>query len=168
MGWQGLFIVAGVGVLIIAAGIGFQILQLIVSIIQRKQNLDTTGDPWNGRTLEWSTTSPAPVYNFALLPDVHDRDEFWAMKQPGAIAAAKPKYTDIQVPKNSPIGVFIAAAAFTFGFAVIWHIWWLMAAGLLAVVTLVIIRTTDDDTERTITAAEVATIEAGAAARRHA
>src|ERR1043166_3530626 len=81
VGWQQLFVVAGVGVAIIVAGVGFQILQLLVSIKQRRQNMDTTGDPWNARTLEWSTSSPAPIYNFALTPDVKNRDEFWALKQ---------------------------------------------------------------------------------------
>jgi cytochrome o ubiquinol oxidase subunit 1 len=141
---------------------------LIVSIVQRKQNLDTTGDPWNGRTLEWSVPSPAPIYNFALMPDVKDRDAFWAMKQTKTAALAKPKYVDILVPKNSPMGMFIAASAFVFGFAIIWHIWWLAVLALLAVITFIIVRTSDDDSERTITAAEVAAIETGLAKRRHA
>ncbi len=162
MGWQGLFIVAGVGVLVIGAGIGFQILQMIVSVWQRRDNLDTTGDPWNGRTLEWSTTSPAPLYNYAVLTEVHDRDPFWEAKQKSAIkASSKPKYEDIEMPKNSPMGIFIAGFAFLAGFAVIWHIWWLAVIGLIGVLTTIIIRTTDDDTEYTITAAEVEKMEGG-------
>ncbi len=81
MGWQCLFVVAGVGVVIIVFGVLFQIAQIIVSIKDRKQNLDTTGDPWNGRTLEWSTSSPPPVYNFAILPKVTTRDAFWQQKE---------------------------------------------------------------------------------------
>jgi len=160
MGWQGLFIVAGVGVLVIALGVGFQVLQLIVSIKQRKQHLDTTGDPWDGRTLEWSVRSPAPEYNFAILPVVAERDPFWATKQAGA-SLASPKYTDIEVPNNTGMGIFIAAFAFVFGFAIVWHIWWLALAGLLGVITLLIVRLTDDDTEHTITAAQLAALEAG-------
>ncbi len=80
-GWQPLFIVAAIGVALITLGVGFQMLQAIVSIKQRKQNLDTTGDPWNGRTLEWATASPPPVYNFAMIPKADARDPFWVGKQ---------------------------------------------------------------------------------------
>lgn len=158
MGWQGLFIVAAVGVCIIALGIGFQLLQLIFSIKDRKKNLDTTGDPWNGRTLEWATSSPAPAYNFAILPVVHSRDQFWADKQAKAATGA-PQYVDIRMPKNTSAGLIIAAFSFLVGFGAIWHIWWLAVAGLIGVVVSVIIRTTNDDTEQVITASEVEKIE---------
>lgn len=160
MGWQGLFIVSAVGVGVILLGIGFQLLQLGVSIWQRHQNRDITGDPWNGRTLEWSIPSPAPVYNFATIPVVHDRDAFWEMKQ--AKSLPKHRYEDIHLPKNSPFGLLIASAAFVFGFAIIWHIWWLTIIGFLLAVTLVIIKTSDDDSEYVIPAAEVKKLEAKA------
>ena len=159
LGWQPLFIVAGVGALIIAAGVGFQILQLIVSVWQRKDNLDTTGDPWNGRTLEWSTHSPAPTYNFAVLPAVTERDAFWVAKQAKQVAE-KPDYEAITMPKNTPLGMVIATFAFAFGFAVIWHILWLGIVGLFGVIITVIIRLSSDETEYTISAAEVAKMEA--------
>jgi len=164
MGWQGLFVVAGIGALIIAAGIGFQILQYIVSIRQRHQNLDPTGDPWNGRTLEWSTTSPAPVYNFAVEPEVRTRDAFWAMKHSKA-KHSEPEYEAIKVPKNSSVGLIIAGLSFVFGFAIIWHIYWLAPIVAAGIVLCVILRTTNDDTERTISAAQVAKIEAKAKER---
>jgi cytochrome o ubiquinol oxidase subunit 1 len=165
LGWQPLFIVAGCGVAVIAAGVGFQVLQFIVSIRQRASNLDTTGDPWNGRTLEWSTISPAPFYNFAVIPQVEGRDAFWAMKH----AKTKPQkveYTDIYVPKNSPMGLIIASFAFLFGFAMIWHIGWLAIIGLLGVIVSVVVRTSDDDSEYKLTAAKVEKMESEAAARR--
>ena len=161
MGWQWLFIVSGVGVLFISAGIGFQILQLAYSVWKRKENRDTTGDPWNGRTLEWSVPSPAPYYNFAVLSPVTERDPFWEAKQKaGSDRPAKQKYEDFEMPKNSPMGMFIAAFAFIFGFAVIWHIWWLVPLALLAVITTIAIRTLDDHSEYTVTAAEVEELEA--------
>jgi cytochrome o ubiquinol oxidase subunit 1 len=166
LGWQPLFIVAGSGVAIIAAGVGFQVLQFIVSILQRKQNLDATGDPWNGRTLEWSTSSPAPFYNFAVVPEVNERDAFWAFKQSKASQPKNAEYTDIYVPKNSPMGLIIASFAFLFGFAMIWHISWLAILGLVGVIIAVIIRTSDDESEYRLTAAKVAKIEAEAAAHR--
>jgi cytochrome o ubiquinol oxidase subunit 1 len=165
MGWQWLFIVAGVGVAVILAGIGFQILQLLMSYVQRDANRDTTGDPWGGRTLEWSTASPAPVYNFAIIPTVTGRDAWWQSKgnQPyGEVPYPRNlKYDDIHLPRNSGTGIIIAGVAFCFGFAVVWHIWWLAAFGILAVVTLIIIRTTTtDESEYRISAAQVAATEA--------
>ena len=157
LGWQGLFIVAAVGVAVVMAGIGFQVLQLIVSIRQRKLNLDTTGDPWDGRTLEWSTRSPAPFYNFATTPVVTDRDAWWAMKH--AKTKAKPHYEDIELPKNSGLGVCIGASALLFGFAVIWHITWLAPLGLLSIIACVIIRSNQDEIEYVIPAAEVARLD---------
>ncbi len=159
MGWQGLFIVAGVGVMIICLGVVFQIAQFAYSIWKRKENMDATGDPWNGRTLEWSIASPPPEYNFAELTPVHSRDAFWEIKQ--SKKHVTPKYQAIEMPKSTPLGMYIAAGAFMFGFGVIWHIWWLVAVGLLTVIMTIIIRSTDDETEYTISAKEVAKIEHG-------
>lgn len=160
-GWQGLFIVAGVGVVIICAGIGLQLLQLVVSIVQRKKNRDITGDPWNGRTLEWSVPSPVPFYNFAVTPIVHSRDQFWEEKQ--ALhrheRIEKPAYKDIYLPKNSSLGLVIAMFAFLIGFGLIWHMWWLAGVGLLGVVACTIIRTSNDDTEYLISAKEIETLD---------
>jgi len=160
MGWQGLFVVAGVGVLIIGLGIFFQILQLAYSIWKRKENMDTTGDPWDGRTLEWSTTSPPPEYNFAVAPVVETRDAFWETKQAGL--KAESKYEPIKLPKNSSIGLFIAAFAFMFGFGFIWHIWWMVAIGLVGVIISIIVRSSNDETEYVISVEEITKIEKGA------
>jgi cytochrome o ubiquinol oxidase subunit 1 len=159
LGWQPLFIVAGVGVIFVIAGVGFQILQFIVSFWQRTKNLDITGDPWNGRTLEWSTTSPPPFYNYAVIPKVDDRDPYWKMKKSEGAYTQKPEYQAIRLPKNTPFPMIIAACAFVFGFAVVWHIWWLAILGLLALITGIIIRTSNDETEYTVTAAKLAKLE---------
>ena len=161
-GWQGLFIVAGVGVLIIGLGVAVQLLQLAVSIWQRKTRIDTTGDPWNGRTLEWSIPSPAPFYNFAVTPIVTERDQFWAQKQ-AVLAGHTPKqpdYQDIQLPKNSGMGIVIAGFSFLVGFGLIWHIWWLALVGIIALVVSVGIRTSNDDIEYTVTAEELRKLDA--------
>ncbi len=165
-GWQPLFLVAAVGVGIISLGLGLQILQLIVSIKERKKNTDTTGDPWNGRTLEWSTTSPPPVYNFAVIPTVQTRDPFWEMKQTGASPQQKPKYQDIIMPKNSPLGVLIGGFSFILGFALVWHILWLGVIGLLGILTCFIVRLSEEETEYCIPASAVAKIEAKASKRK--
>ena len=166
MGWQGLFVVAGIGVMVILLGIGFQVLQMVVSIIQRKQNMDTNGDPWDGRTLEWSTCSPAPFYNYAITPVVTGRDPFWAAKQAKAAVPSGRNYTDIRMPKNTPMGLIIGGLSFIVGFAIIWHIWWLAALGLASVIVSLIIRLSDEDSEYIISATEIEKLDKVSAKRR--
>ena len=159
LGWQQLFIVAAVGVCVIGLGVALQLLQVAVSIWKRKEYRDTTGDPWGGRTLEWSTPSPVPVYNFATLPAVSERDAFWEAKQRTQEAPA-PKYEAIHLPKNTPLAMAIAACSFTVGFAAVWHIYWLAIVGLLVLITTAVVRLSQDETEYTISAAQVAAMEA--------
>jgi cytochrome o ubiquinol oxidase subunit I len=135
--WQPYLIVAEVGALVILVGIAATIAQLVVSIRRREQHRDLTGDPWNGRTLEWSTASPPPAYNFAVLPEVESLDAFWVMKQRGPIVPAE-HYDSIEMPSNSPNGFVTAFFAVLMGFALIWHIWWLAILGLAcAALTLI-------------------------------
>lgn len=158
LGWQPLFIVSAIGAITIVIGFGFQVLQLLVSIKERKQNLDTTGDPWNGRTLEWSTKSPPPHYNFAVLPEVNCRDPFWVMKEKN-IKPSK-DYKDIIMPKNTPMGLFIGGLAMILGFALVWHILWLALVSFIAIIGCLIYRLSDDDIEHVITAKELQEEEA--------
>jgi cytochrome o ubiquinol oxidase subunit 1 len=160
LGWQQLFIVAAVGVAVILLGVGLQILQFIVSIALRENHRDLTGDPWNGRTLEWSTSSPPPIYNFAIIPEVGTRDAFWAAKQSRAAETKEQVYEDIHLPKNTPLGMIIAGFAFLAGFGIIWHIWWLALLGFIGVIASIVIRAADEEPEYTITAAELEKMEA--------
>ena len=132
--WEPMLWVAGVGALIILAGIVFQIIQLVVSIRTRDQRRDLFGDPWDGRSLEWATTSPPPSFNFAVLPNVSGEEAYWSMKQ-RAIRELRlgdePDYQPIEMPRNSPTGFVVAFFATLVGFGLIWHIWWLVIAGLL-------------------------------------
>ena len=159
MGWQGLFIVSGVGLLIIGAGVGFTVLQLVVSVLQRKKNIDKSGDPWDGRTLEWATSSPAKIYNFALIPNVYARDAFWVSKTAKVTGLEKPKYHDIEMPKNTPLAVIIACLVTLFGFCVVWHIWWLAIFAFISTVVTIIVRSFDDHTEYVMPAKTVALLE---------
>jgi cytochrome o ubiquinol oxidase subunit 1 len=162
LGWQWLFIVAAVGVIVIGAGLTFGLIQGLYSIWKRKETWDYTGDPWNGRTLEWSTTSPAPFYNYAVIPEVTERDQWWATKQ-AKTEPSKPKYKDIYLPKNSAIGIYIAAFAFLLGFGIIWHIWWLAGLGLVGAIAFAIARTSGiGDNEYKVSAAELEALEAKA------
>ncbi|MEX1059020.1 MAG: hypothetical protein WEC17_01160 [Candidatus Saccharimonadales bacterium] len=166
LGWQPLFIVAGLGVVVIGAGIAIQALQLYVSLKQRKANLDTTGDPWNGRTLEWSTVSPPPFYNFAHIPLAAERDAFWATKQSRQAKLRLP-YQPIHIPKNTPLALIISGFAFAAGFAVVWHIYWLAIVSFIAIIGCLVLRSLGQKNEYALPAADVAKVEA-AIRRRYA
>jgi cytochrome o ubiquinol oxidase subunit 1 len=166
-GWQPLFVIAFMGFLIIGLGAILQVVQVVVSIMKRKELRDTTGDPWDGRTLEWATASPAPFYNFAIVPEVHDRDAFAEMKTTLAGTATtslkggdeRVVYEDIMMPKNTPMGMYLAGFAFLVGFAFVWHIIWLVIVGLAGAIACGIIYAMDEETEYLVPAAEIARIE---------
>lgn len=159
--WQPLFIVSAIGVVVIGMGVGMLVLQILVSVFQRKKLRDETGDPWDGRTLEWSVPSPAPHYNFAVTPVVTQRDEWWYRKKAGLKKPSRSDYRDIHLPKNSSLGVLIGLTAFVFGGALIWHIWWLALLAFVAIVVMIILRTVDDETEYIRTADELYVHEKG-------
>jgi cytochrome o ubiquinol oxidase subunit 1 len=156
LGWQGLFIVAGIGVALICVGVGFQLLQLIYSIVKRKENR-VGNDPWDARTLEWSQSTPPPEYNFATIPTVTSRDAFWEMKQHPSDQA--PVYTDIWVPKNSGAGIIVGLFAMLFGIAMVWHMWWLLIVSSIGLVLVLMIKLTDDEPDRKLSAAKIAHFE---------
>jgi cytochrome o ubiquinol oxidase subunit 1 len=140
LAWQPWLVAAAVGAAVIGLGIVCQVLQLVVSIRTRDQRRDVTGDPWNGRTLEWSTASPPPPWNFAFMPRVAGKDAYWSRKAialtPEPLAPAR-QYEAIEMPKNSATGFVNAFFAVVIGFALIWHIWWLAGFGFLgALLTL--------------------------------
>ena len=154
--WQPYMLVALCGALLIFCGIALTIVQLVVSIRNREHNRDTTGDPWHGRTLEWSIPSPPPAWNFAVLPQVEERDAFWALKQRLATApVAESAYTSIHVPRNNPIGFFLAFCAVVTGFALIWHIWWMASIGFIGAIILILIEAWRTDGEIEIPAHEI-------------
>ncbi len=157
-GWQPLLVVAAIGAAIIAIGVVFQLIQIGKAIIRRRDSRDPTGDPWNGRTLEWSVSSPPPVYNFAVIPTVHSRDAFWNAKY-GEASTDSPAYEDIHMPKNSYIGPLFALLMFLMGFGFVWHIHWLALFGLIGSIFTFIARSFDEETEYVITKEEIAKIE---------
>ena len=129
--WNTWLLIAGVGALIVLLGICVQLYQIFASIRDRKKNADTTGDPWDARTLEWATSSPPPFYNFAVIPTIKDRDPWHDMKENGTAFIEPASYKKIHMPKNTWAGIVIAGFSFVFGFAMVWHIWWLAALGFL-------------------------------------
>ncbi|MGD9965941.1 MAG: cytochrome o ubiquinol oxidase subunit I [Hyphomonadaceae bacterium] len=125
------FVVAGIGALIILVGILAFVIQIVVSIKNREKLRDTTGDPWNGRTLEWSTASPPPFYNFAFTPVVHELDTWYDMKMRGHKRPAE-GFRPVHMPRNTGAGVILAGLALILGFAMVWYIWWLAALSFAA------------------------------------
>jgi cytochrome o ubiquinol oxidase subunit 1 len=138
---------AGIGVTILGAAC--QIIQLVVSISRRESLRDVTGDPWDGRSLEWYTLSPPPAFNFSVLPDVHGEEVYWSIKERAfeiERLAPEPDYRPIHMPKNSPTGFITAFFATFTGFALVWHIWWLVGLSLIgAYATFVVFAWRDED-----------------------
>jgi len=152
-------IVAMVGALVIFAGIGSTILQIVYSVWQRKTLADLTGDPWDGRTLEWATSSPPAFYNFARTPVVHGRDAFWEEKQEGLPTAPEPAYAEIHMPRNTGTGVILSAAAAVLGFALIWHIWWLAILAFAGAIVVAIGHSFNENRDYYVQGDEVARTE---------
>ena len=148
------FVIAAIGAVIIAIGIAGFLVQLFVSIRNREKLRDTTGDPWDGRTLEWSTTSPPPPYNFAFTPVVHDLDAWYDMKERGAERPAG-GYRPIHMPRNTGMGVILSAFALVLGFAMIWYIWWLAVLAFVALIGTAIWHTFDTNRDFFIPVDEV-------------
>src|ERR1700735_1143072 len=160
--WQPLMLVAMAGALLILLGIALTGVQLAVSIRQRERNRDLTGDPWNGRTLEWSTPSPPPVWNFSQLPQVDRADAFWAMKQQRGTAQdpnLKRTYQTLHVPRNNPTGFFLAFCAVVLGFSLIWHICWGAGLRLLGAIAVCLRQAWRTDGEIEIPAEKIAAFE---------
>src|SRR3982075_1827851 len=169
--WHPWLIVAACGAALITCGIVLQIVQLVVSIRQRAKLRDRSGDPWDGRSLEWATASPPPAFNFAVLPEVSGEDAYWKLKHPAtgqARAHEKPEYQDIEIPRNSATGFVCAFFATMMGFALIWHIWWMVAAGAIGAFATFVVFAWRDHDEDVIPAAEVARIDGSNRAQRHA
>jgi cytochrome o ubiquinol oxidase subunit 1 len=160
--WYPWMLIAEAGILLVWIGIGCQVTQLVKSFRQRAELRDVTGDPWNARSLEWSTASPPPAFNYAVLPRVEGRDAYWVAKQRAIetrALAPEPAYKDLELPRTSPTGFVCAFFATFLGFAMIWHIWWLAALSFIGAVATFVAFAWRDRDEYRIPAAEVARID---------
>lgn len=164
-GWHPYFIVAAIGALIIAAGIGLQLFSVVWAIIKRDENR-VGNDPWDGRTLEWATASPPAFYNFAHVPTVDSLEPHWDAKQAGKPTIPSKPYEDIHMPRNTGVGVIIGAFAFVLGFALVWDIWWLAIVSAVVMFASVVYRSFDYDIDYYVTAEEVEKIEKEIANRK--
>jgi len=160
--WRPWLLAAAAGVVLILCGIVLQVVQLFVSIRTRDRRREPTGDPWDGRTLEWATASPPPVFNFAVYPNVTGEEPYWGMKQRALESmqlAQEPQYETIEIPRNTPTGFVTAFFAVVTGFAMIWHIWWLVTVGLIGAYATFVVFAWRDVSETEIPAEEVARID---------
>jgi cytochrome o ubiquinol oxidase subunit 1 len=160
--WRPWLLIAASGAAIILFGIALQIAQLVVSIRRRDALRDETGDPWNGRSLEWATSSPPPAFNFAVPPRVDGVDAFWRSKQherQNGKLGVEPRYQDVEMPRNSPTGFACAFFATFMGFALIWHIWWMVVLAALGAYATFVVFAWRDRHEDIIPAQAVARID---------
>src|SRR6202451_212064 len=161
--WHPWMLVAALGALIILCGIALQVAQLTISIRSRERRREPTGDPWDGRSLEWATPSPPPTFNFAVLPTVTNEEPYWTVKQQAReqrrLVTPEPHYESIEMPRNSPVGFVTAFFAFVTGFSLIWHIWWLVVLGLVCAYATFVVFAWRDVVEFDIPAEEVARID---------
>jgi len=157
--WDPYLAIALFGAVLVAIGIACFLMQVIVGFLQRHDNMDNTGDPWDGRVLEWSTSSPAPFYNFAEIPKINGIDTFWNDKENGVAYARPEKYEDIHMPTDRAAGFVIALFITAMGFALIWHIWWLVVATFLGAVISFIVSSFTKKVDYYVPAAEVERIE---------
>jgi cytochrome o ubiquinol oxidase subunit I len=151
--------IAEVGAVIILIGILGFVMSIVMGIVKRDRLRDTTGDPWGGRTLEWSTSSPPPPYNFAFTPVVHDLDAWYDMKSRG-YERPSGGYRPIHMPRNTGAGVILSAISLVLGFAMVWYIWWLAAIAFVALIGYAIYHTFDYNRDYFIPSDEVARTEA--------
>ncbi|MBD9399324.1 cytochrome o ubiquinol oxidase subunit I [Pseudomonas sp. PDM11] len=156
--WEPWLYVAVVGAVLIGIGILCTLIQFAVSIIKRKELADVTGDPWDARTLEWSTSSPPPFYNFAVTPHADRIDEFHEQKRDG-LKPAPSKYSPIHMPKNTGVGLIMSIGALAFGFALIWHIWWLAALSFVGTFAVLIRNSYNTDVDYYVQPDEIERIE---------
>ena len=157
--WNNWLLVAGAGAIIVLCAIGVQFYQMFASIRDQKNNRDWSGDPWDGRTLEWATSSPPPFYNFALLPEVRDRDHWADMKEQSLAYKIPEQYQRIHMPKNTWAGVVIGGASLAFGFAMVWWIWWMAILSGGAMLAAWIVYAFSDDKDYYVEVDEILAIE---------
>ncbi|WP_331828320.1 cytochrome o ubiquinol oxidase subunit I [Candidatus Blochmannia sp. SNP] len=158
--FSSMLITASIGTILIGLGIMCQCIQVIVSILNRNKYKDLNGNPWNGSTLEWSVSSPPPFYNFAIIPIINDdRDVFWYVQNNKNVRRYSNQYKPIHMPKNTYFGVLISFFSLSFGFGMIWYIWWLVIFSMFGIIAAWIMNTFSDNTEYTVSVEKIKEIE---------
>lgn len=155
-----MLITAALGTILIGLGITCQCIQIIISIVNHNKCNNLNRNPWNGYTLEWTTTSPPPFYNFAIIPTInHDQDITWSVKNIKNTNAPPIKYQPIHMPKNTHSGILISFFSLIFGFGMIWYIWWLVIFSIIGIITTWIARIFNNNTEYYVSVQKIKKIE---------
>src|SRR5690606_4873633 len=128
------------------------------SFRDREALRDVSGDPWDGRTLEWATSSPPPSYNFAFTPRIHSGDAWWDMKQRG-YQRPQEGFMAIHMPRNTGAGFILAALSTVCGFALVWRMWPLTVLSFIGIVAYSIYHTFNYKRDFHIPAEEVSQVE---------
>jgi cytochrome o ubiquinol oxidase subunit 1 len=152
-GWQPLFVLMLIGGIVIGIGVALQLAQILASFIQKKR---VGNDPWEGRTLEWSVASPPQSYNYTVIPEVTTRDAFWEMKQHDL---PEPAYEDIETPKNTATGIYIAAFGTLACFGFVWNIIWMIVVSFIGIIVTLVVRGFNEHSEYTVAASDVRKLE---------
>jgi cytochrome o ubiquinol oxidase subunit 1 len=147
--------IAFVGAMFIVCALAALFIQLWVSIKHRDENRVFAGDPWDGRSLEWAVSAPPPEYNFPFVPVVNDRDAFTVAKDLGVAYRQPDEYVDIELPRNSAMGMAVCVTGFGIAFGLVWHIWWLAIIAALAALGATVGRGFARDTTKTVPAGAV-------------
>jgi cytochrome o ubiquinol oxidase subunit 1 len=169
--WAPMLYLSAFGVAVLAVGVVCQVVMLVVSIQHREELRDVTGDPWDGRSLEWATPSPPPFFNFAVMPNVTGEEAYWGIKLRAIESQGlgpEPRYAEIEMPVNSPIGFCTAVFASVTGFSLIWQIWWLAGLGMVAALAGFVVFAWRDVHEFHVPEAEVAKADRARRAAREA
>jgi cytochrome o ubiquinol oxidase subunit I len=169
--WRPWLYVSVIGIGILILGVISQVVQLVVSIRDRAMLRDVTGDPWDGRSLEWATPSPPPFFNFAVMPNVEGEEAYWGIKLRAVETqqlSPEPEYEPIEMPVNSPVGIYTAFFTSVFGFAMVWHIWWLAIVALVAAFAGFVVFAWRDVHELEVPVEQVASVDRARRAAREA
>ncbi|SFL48965.1 cytochrome aa3 quinol oxidase subunit I [Salibacterium qingdaonense] len=141
--WMPLNVISTIGAVLMA--VGFLVFVYNIYYSFRYSEREKTGDTWDGRALEWATTTPVPFYNFATVPEITGPEAFWKMKQEGGTTYDKENLEPIHMPSDSGVPFIMSAFMFVAGFGLVWEWMFMAIAGLIGILACMVVRSFDYD-----------------------
>jgi cytochrome c oxidase subunit I len=126
-------IVATVGAYMLGIGMALMVFNLIKSI---RAGQPAPADAWDGRTLEWTTSSPPAKHNFDFTPQVRARDDYWDKKYNRKQEKDPEPDAHIHLPPGSYVPLVVAFGLMLLGAGVIFTLWLSVIGGILVTVGL--------------------------------